>query len=76
MSHLFLTKFLPAYVAWVILLFLNHTVIGGGVLGIFSSCVRAVNWGNILKKYSALVQFSLVLLLPRNVLLRPGYTNT
>jgi len=72
----YLTQFLPAYVAWVILLFLNHTVIGGSIPGIFASCARALNWGNILKQYSALVRFSLVLLLPRNVLLRPGYTNT
>jgi len=46
----YLTQNLSAYVAWVILYFLNLTVIGGSVPGFFASYARALNWGNILKK--------------------------
>jgi len=53
----YLTPILLAYVASIILIILNETVIGGSVPSEFASCARAVNWRNILKKHSALICF-------------------
>jgi len=61
----FLTQILPAYVACVILMFLNLTVIGDNIPGFFAWCARALIWENILKTKTALVRFSFVLLLPQ-----------
>jgi len=61
---------LPAYVAFIILIILNETTIGGSGKGKFASCAHALNWRNILKKHIALHRFPLFL--SRKFLLRAG----